>query len=145
MEKHRELFDNINALINKITERADKYSLTFEQKDFFTFSDAEERSKRYKREYLAFICDFNELYVQLSVHFDSVAQALLEADRDLDEQNIALFNSVFEKCLETEKELAAFTTTVEAETQKSNASVSVILNALKKFMLSFRVLSETLS
>lgn len=141
---NRELFLNIRSLLKQLLEQIDKYTLSFRQKDFFTFSDIEERSKLYKREYYTFICEFNTVYASLGQQISKIAMLLLESDRNMDEEKTVLFNSIFEKHLLLEKELSVFTYATEKELAKASSSVSLLLDSANRLSISIKALSDSL-
>ena len=139
-----DLFQNIRSLLKQLLEQIDKYTLSFSQKDFFTFSDIEERSKLYKHEYYTFICEFNAIYASLGQRISEIATLMLEADRSMDEEKTVLFNSIFQKHLLLEKELSVFTSATEKELAKASASVSLLLDSANRLSISIKALSDTL-
>ena len=139
-----ELFLKTKSILSQILEQIDKYTLAFKQKDFFTFSDIEERSKIYKREYYEFIIEFNKLYTLLGQCMSEIVALFLEADRNGDEEKIALLNTIFENHLLLEKALLTFTLESEKELSDDCASVSALLDSANRLSLSIKALSTTL-
>ena len=138
-----EIFNSIKILLTQLIEQIDKYTLTFKQKDFFTFSDIEERSKAYRHQYSEFIGEFNRLYASLEQHILKIVALLLEAERSGDEEKIILFKAIFEKHLLLEKALLSFTSASEKELSGDCASVSSLLESASRLSITVKALSDT--
>ena len=139
-----ELFKSMKNILDKLLKQTDSYTLIFKQKDFFTFSDIEERRKIYKREYYSFICDFNTAYSSLKQHISEIVTLFLDSDRNANEEKTILFKSIFEKHLLLEKELLVFTSTTEKELSEKEPSVSLLLDSANRLSISIRSLLDSL-
>ena len=98
----------------------------------------------YKKEYVSFICKINELSVPLVDRMAEISSLLLEADREADDENISLLNSVFQKYLVFEKELFIFTDTTEKELETGSASVSTMSESANRLLISIKAFYEYL-
>ena len=145
MDSYSTLLGKMLFLLHQMSIETEKYTLVFKQEDFFTFSDIKKRRDIYKKEYLNFICKINQLYTSFEDCTTSLSSYLLEADRDADEEKIAFFNSIFDKCLFLEKELDIFTTKTEQELSKNAVSVSVTSDCANRFLLATKTFCDFLT
>lgn len=118
--------------------------LNFKQEHFFSFSDIEKRQKIYKKEYYNFLQEVNTLTRELATYIASVSSLLIDADRNMRVEDVTVLQNIFEKYIVFEKELSIYTSTSEKELSKTDFSVSVLLEAIRRFKLSVMELSATL-
>lgn len=138
----KESFFELGNTVEKIIKEFRSYMDTFEQKDFFSFSETEIKKKYYKDKYHTLTSKLVPLMTAMDKSISTIASLLIKADRAMDYEMISKLQSVFDFYSLLEKEIYEYTVVMEKEFQRERTSLSVLLDSSKRVTSIFIVLSN---
>lgn len=144
--KHQKesLFVELETLLDSLLSESMIYINSFEIKDFFSFSNSDERIKFYKNEYLKFSSKIALPLECITTKMYMISALLIEADQNILEDTSAQLKAVFEEFLAFELALSSFTKETKAALSKEQLSVSTLTDCAKKLSFSINALKSKL-
>ncbi len=131
-EEQEKLFVRWREILNIAIAQLDNYINTFDQSNFFTFSDNEKKKKQLKKEYFTFMCIFKDSIKKCGDCNAELARMIIAADKQMDAKLTYKLSSVFDNYINVEKELYIYTAASEAELSKSRVSTSLLINSARR-------------
>ncbi len=117
------------VILQEALSKIDTYINSFEQSEFFSFSQSNEKQKQYKKEYFSFMCELTKSIEASGDCAARLAVIINEADMQEDEEMTFRSAKIFDLYMALEKELAEFTSTAENALNQNKASASTLLNS----------------
>ena len=143
-QQKKSLFIELELLLDTLLAESMIYLNNFEIKDFFSFSNSEERIKYYKSEYLNFSSNIALPIEGITAKMYMISALLIESDQNMLEDTSAQLKSVFEEYLTFEATLASFTKETKTALSKEQFSVSMLTDCAKKIIFSTNALKSKL-
>ena len=135
----------ISVHLQELSSIVVEYLNKFDRKDFYVFSDAENRNSIYKREYREFISKLPHIVSAISSAMSRLSVLLERADKELELDMIILLGEKIESCITFENEVASYTEECNKHIAGDHISPSALVSNTRKLKSNIEMLISKLN
>ena len=144
-EERQNLFKSILYVLKSLRKKADEYINTFDQKDFFVFSNEDTQKKHYQSKYCSFTVSIADDLLSLDRLMGNLSSLLLKSDHEMNIDEMILLNNVFDTYINFKKSSSDFFSQADKIFSSKRISISTLLDSAKKFKFDISSIAEKVS
>ena len=141
-QERKQLYKEICCSLEELLAKTDNYINTFNKKDFFVFSNSNERNTVYQRNYYSFSISAADPLLLLDRLMGSVSSLLIRADKEMNVEELVILQHLFGEYLKFKETSSKYFSKAEKAFSSDSISLSYLLDGANKFKFSISTLIE---